>query len=142
MDIKLFFSKLLAWLHSSELFERPRKKIPGKWLLYEYFVDAEQELLHFTEADLKTEKHSLDIVFEKDGGFVLSSTVLIKCIANMEEGSWRVSRNFMTLVSAEDHSDSIEFQIAFEKGNLKMLKKNVAGKIEFFGFFRKLVPKS
>jgi hypothetical protein len=32
----------------------------------------------------------------------------------------------------------MEYQFAVEKGNLRLLKKDFTGKIELFGFFRKV----
>ncbi|MCY1721537.1 DUF5004 domain-containing protein [Prolixibacteraceae bacterium Z1-6] len=137
MAAKSFLLKITDWLQSTEMFERPRKKLPGKWILFEYFVDKGEELLHFQEDDLKKYQESFTIEFESDEQFLLESTISIKLVQNIKHGSWSVSRNFVSLIHPENFRDSIEFQFAFDRGNLKMLKKDAAGKIEFFGIFRK-----
>uniref|UniRef100_UPI00321650EC hypothetical protein n=1 Tax=uncultured Draconibacterium sp. TaxID=1573823 RepID=UPI00321650EC len=137
MATKTFFFRIADWLSSTELFERPGRKIPGGWHLYEYFVDKGEELLHFQEEDLKKRNEELIIDFGGGGVFSIISTMPIDLVQDLKKGNWSVSRNFITLIHPTNFRKSIEFQFAFEKGNLKMLKKDVAGKIEFFGLFRK-----
>lgn len=122
----------------TEMFERPSKKIPGKWRLYEYYLDGDRELLHFEEAALKENRQGFEIEFEAEGKFLQEVTVPVEILENLENGTWSISRNFITLLHPENFRNNIEFQFAFEKGNLKLLKKDKLGKIEFFGFFRKV----
>lgn len=140
MTAKSFFLKIGVWLQSTELFERPRKKLPGKWQLFEYFVDEKAELLHFEEKDLKASKQFFDLEFLEQN-YSRQSNIPIPLIENSKSGKWSTSKNFVTLLDEENFRESTEFQFAFEKGNLKLLKKNAFGKIEFFGFFRKLHSK-
>lgn len=138
MATKSFFSKITNWLQSTELFECPRKKIPGKWQLYEYFVDEEAELVHLQEAELKAQKMSFEIEFSEKEGFIPTSNMPIPIIQNLKNGEWSVAKNFVTLIDLENFRNNIDFQFAFEKENMKLLKKDSFGKIEFFGFFRRL----
>jgi hypothetical protein len=140
MTAKSFFLKIGVWLQSTELFERPRKKLPGKWQLFEYFVDEKAELLHFEEKDLKASKQFFDLEFLEQN-YSRQSNIPIPLIENSKSGKWSTAKNFVTLLDEENFRESTEFQFAFEKGNLKLLKKNAFGKIEFFGFFRKLHSK-
>jgi len=136
MTVKSFFLKVSNWLQSTEMFERPRKKLPGEWRLYEYYVDEGNELLHFKEEALKKMNYTFNIEFIEDQ-YTRHSNIPIPLIQNSKNGKWSVSKNFVTLLDEQNFRDSTEFQFAFEKGNLKLLKKNAFGKIEFFGFFRK-----
>ncbi|WP_346861552.1 hypothetical protein [uncultured Draconibacterium sp.] len=140
MTTKSFFLKIGGWLQATEMFERPRKKLPGKWQLYEYFVDEKEELLHFEEKELKARSQLFELEFSEQS-YSRQSNIPISLIQNSKNGKWSVAKNFVTLLDAENFRDSIEFQFAFEKGNLKLLKKNAFGKIEFFGFFRKINSK-
>jgi hypothetical protein len=55
----------------------------------------------------------------------------------MMTGNWKRSKNYLTLSDSRNPGHTLEFQFAFEKENLKLLKKDSGGKIEIFGFFRK-----
>lgn len=136
MTAKSFLSKFYLWLSSPEVFGSVTKKIPGKWHLYEYYMDSENDLLHVKESDLKSMNESLFIAFSEDRKFELSARLPVPFLGAINEGSWDVQRNFITLIDANEFRNNIEFQFAFEKGNLKLLKKDKAGKIEFFGFLK------
>ncbi|WP_346856748.1 hypothetical protein [uncultured Draconibacterium sp.] len=140
MTAKSFFLKIGGWLQATEMFERPRKKLPGKWQLFEYFVDEKEELLHFEEKDLKARNQFLEIEFLEQN-YSRQSNIPVSLIENSKSGKWSTAKNFVTLLDEENFRESTEFQFAFEKGNLKLLKKNAFGKIEFFGFFRKINSK-
>ena len=140
MTAKSFFLKISVWLQSTELFERPSKKLPGKWQLYEYFVDDKEELLHYEKKDLEASKQFFEIEF-REQNYSRQSNIPIAIIENSKSGKWSVAKNFVTLLDEENFRESTEFQFAFEKGNLKLLKKNAFGKIVFFGFFRKIQSK-
>ncbi|WP_346862876.1 hypothetical protein [uncultured Draconibacterium sp.] len=140
MTAKLFFLKIGGWLQATEMFERPRKKFPGKWQLFEYFVDEKEELLHFEEKDLKARNQFFEIEFLEQN-YSRQSNIPVSLIESSKSGKWSTAKNFVTLLDEENFRESTEFQFAFEKGNLKLLKKNAFGKIEFFGFFRKINSK-
>ncbi len=137
MEKKSVFSTFLLWLKSSEMFMRPSKLIPGKWNLYEYYYDSSEKLLHFDDKQLNDNNEYWTIEFSEDKfshQYNLPNTVVSK----IENGSWDTSKNYITLIHPVDIRNNVEFQFAIEKGNLKLLKKDDLGKIEFFGFFRKV----
>jgi hypothetical protein len=138
MTKNAFFTKVVGWLQTTEMFERPFKKIPGEWHLFEYYRDEKDELLHFTEDLLKEKLLSAEMRFVNTGTFSLKSNLPIPLFQNKTEGDWSVTKNFITLIDPNTFRNNIEMQFAFEKGNLKLLKKDAFGKIEFFGFFRKI----
>lgn len=141
MIIKSFFSKLKTCLQNTEMFERPIKKLPGRWELYEYFVEVEDELLHFNKADLLQRKDTFVLDISEDGKYQSEATIGIKVVKKLKCGEWDVAKNFITFLVSDNFRDNPEFQFAFEKGNLKLLKKDSFGKIEFFGFLKKIVEK-
>lgn len=137
MSIKAFLSKIGVLLQSTEMFEQPRKKIPGKWQLYEYFVDEKDKLTHFQEGDLLKNKEFFEIEFSEKS-FTYSSNLSVSFVRNIKQGKWDVAKNFVTLIDEDNFRNSNKCQFAFEKGRMKLLKKDSIGNIEFFGFFRKL----
>lgn len=138
MGNNIGFSALFNWLKSTEFFARPSKKIPGKWILKEFYFEPENELLHFSEDQLKNEKLFWELEFSGAGQFIHHSHLSIPLIDNLASGRWSRSRNFITLAHPADSEKSIEFQFAIEKDILKLLKKDSLGQIQFFGFFRKM----
>jgi len=136
MEKKSFFSKISSWLHSTEMFARPSKKLPGTWKLFEYYRDLEDELLHITKEKLTDAQEELTINFTEDGNFIINSDLSVSLIKEIENGEWSISKNFVTIIHPKDFRRNVEFQFAFEKENLKLLKKDRLGNIEFFGFFR------
>lgn len=141
MKLNSFFSKIFGWLQSTEMFARPRKQLSGKWQLFEYYFETEKELNHISEELLKTKKQQWNIEFIEDDKYFQNSNLSIPLISTIENGDWSISKNFITLIHPKNFRKNIEFQFAVEKGNLKLLKKDGLGKIEFFGFFRKHEPK-
>ncbi len=125
-------------LQSTEMFARPSKKIPGKWQLYEYYVDENKELKHIKREQLTSEKQNWNIEFAIDKKYIHNTNIAVSIISNVENGSWHIAKNFITLIHPNDINKNMEFQFAIEEGNLKLLKKDNLGKIEFFGFFKKL----
>jgi hypothetical protein len=136
MENKIF-SSILNWLRSTEMFARPSKQIPGKWQLFEYYMETGNELLHFTEDQLNTEKVFWHIEFKEDDHYSHKCNLPVSFITKLKEGNWSISKNYITFISPEDFRDSIEFQFAIVKGALKLLKKDAFGRIEFFGFFNR-----
>lgn len=138
MAAKSFFQKCKNWLQSTEMFERPQKKLPGRWQLFEYYVDAGEELLHFEEGELKLNKDVMTLGIHDEGQYTNVSTLSIKAIQSLQGGEWSISKNYITFLDPDNFRNHVEFQFAFEKGNLKLLRKDAFGKIEFFGFFKAL----
>lgn len=129
-------SRFVAWLASPEVFGSIAKRIPGEWVLFEYYFDEKEELVHKIESDLKQNNESLQLNFLAEEKFTVNSKLVVSVFDRLQKGSWSVHRNYITLIDASDFRNNLEFQFAFEKENLKLLKKDKMGKIEFFGFFR------
>jgi hypothetical protein len=138
MGNKIGFSALFNWLKSTEMFARPSKKIPGKWILNEFYFEPENELVHIGEERLKNENLFWELEFAVTDQFIHHSNLSIPFIDNLASGRWSRSRNLITLTHPPDSTKSIEFQFAIEKETLKLLKKDSLGRIQFFGFFRKM----
>ena len=136
MAEKTVFSNFMNWLGTTEMFARPSKQLPGKWQLFEYYIDSDHELLNFKEESLKNTKMSMTIEFNENGKFVRDSNLPIIIIQNIEAGEWNISRNYVRLIHPTNFRNNVEFQFAFERGNLKLLKKDALGMIEFFGSFK------
>ena len=137
MEKKSIFSTLFDWLRSTEMFARPSKKIPGKWQLYEYYTEPDKKLVNIKEKQLIKENLFFEIGFYDKGKYAQKTNLSIPIISHIENGTWSISKNYITLIHPEDFRKNIEFQFAFENGNLKLLNRDTLGKIEFFGFFRR-----
>jgi len=138
MEKKTVFSAFLSWLGSSEMFARPVKRLPGKWLLFEYYIDSRDGLLNFKEDMLKEHNQQLEIHLDETNKLVVQSNLPVSLFQEITKGEWGVVKNFITFIHPDDYRKNVEFQFAFEKNNLKLLKKDGFGKIEFFGFFKKV----
>lgn len=136
MEKKSAFATLFDWIKSTELFERPSKKIPGKWKLYEYYIEPEDQLLNFKEERISKENILFEIEFQENGNYIQNNNMNVPLISKIENGNWSTSKNFITLINPNDFRNNTEFQFAFEEGKLKLLKREITGKIEFFGFFK------
>jgi len=131
------FSSVFSWLKSTEMFARPSKQLPGKWQLFEYYIEEGDELNHFTEDQLKVGDLFWNIEFKEDENYTHKCNLPVSLITEMKDGKWNISKNYIAFLSPENFRDSIEFQFAIEKGTLKLLKKDAFGRIEFFGFFNR-----
>ena len=129
-------SRFTSWLASPEIFGSITKKIPGDWQLFEYYYDLKEDLIHWKEEDLKKNNESLQFLLSEEKQFSVKGNLPLTVFTNVTDGKWSVSRNFITLIDPDNFKNNLEFQFAFEKENLKLLKKDKMGKIEFFGFFR------
>lgn len=138
MANKIKFSVILNWLKSTEMFARPSKQIPGKWQLTEYYIEADSELRNITETQLKAENELWYIEFTEEKKYAQQCNLSVSLVSKIKDGNWNISKNYITLSSFENSGSNIEFQFAIEKEQLKLLKKDEKGRIEFFGFFRKL----
>jgi len=140
MEKKSVFSVFRNWLSTTEMFARSSKKLPGKWKLFEYFFDSETELVNIKEQQLKAENQYMELEFE-EGYFKLKSNLSLPLVQDIENGNWNITKNFITLMQPKDFRKNVEFQLAIDKGVLKLLRKDAFGKIEFFGFLRKVDSK-
>lgn len=131
------FSKIVNWLQSTEMFARPSKQLPGNWQLFEYYIEEGNDLLNINESRLKEKNEFWDFEFTAENKYFHQCNLPVAQISKINNGNWSISKNFITLSSSENFRDSVEFQFAIEKKNLKLLKKDDLGRIEFFGFFRK-----
>ncbi len=136
---KNIFSVFLKWLKSTEMFARPSKKIPGKWELFEYYIESGKELHNFKKTQLKENNEFWKIEFTNECEFIHENNLPVWQITKVKGGSWNISKNFIKLTSSENIMNYIEFQFAVEKETLKFLKKDALGRIEFFGFFNRVV---
>ena len=136
MKSKSAISRFVAWLASPEVFGSIVKKIPGEWILFEYYFDEGKELVHKVEKDIKQSDESLQLRLNSEEKFSLNSKLTVSVFDQLQKGGWSVHRNYITLIDSSDFRNNLEFQFAFEKENLKLLKKDKFGNIEFFGFFR------
>lgn len=125
-------------MQSSEIFARPSKQITGKWQLFEYYFEQGKELHHITGDQLKAGKQHWNIEFAEEEKYLHNSNLSVSLISAIDNGVWSISRNFVTLINPHDFRNNVEFQFAIEKGDLKLLKKDKLGNIEFFGFFKRL----
>lgn len=138
MEKRSLISKFINWLKNTEMFERPAKKIPGKWQLIEYYSEPGSELVHVTQNQLNDKNQLWEIEFMENQKFVHRWNIPNKCVSEIEDGTWSISRNYVTIIHPADFRKNAEFQFAFEGELLKLLKKNTFGKIDFFGFFKRL----
>lgn len=120
------------------MFARPSKLLPGKWQLFEYYVDEGEDLLNFKEEKLKEKQEGWMIEFAADEKFTHQGKLSVDLISGIENGVWSISRNYVTIIHPTNFRNNVEFQFAIEKNQLKLLKKDAFGKIEFFGFFKRL----
>ncbi|QGY46325.1 hypothetical protein GM418_22470 [Maribellus comscasis] len=141
MHSKINFSGLIKWLGSTEMFARPSKKLPGKWLLFEFYHEPENELIHISKDQLKAENFFWEIEFDGNENYSHNTNLDVPLISKIVDGTWSRTRNFITLVHPNNFRDNVEFQFAIERENLKLLKKDALGRIEFFGFFQRELAK-
>jgi hypothetical protein len=137
MQKRINLSGIWKWLGATEMFARPSKKLPGKWVLFEFYTEPGKELIHKTTEQLKAEKIFWEIEFNTEEKYIHHSNLNVPVIEKITDGTWSRSKNFITLLHPDNFRDNVEFQFAIEKDNLKLLKKDSLGRIEFFGFFRK-----
>jgi hypothetical protein len=137
MKMRSILSDFLNWLRSTEMFARPAKKLPGKWILWEYYTEPGKELIHVEEEQLKAQQLFWEAEFTVDEKFFHKTNLVVPLLSDISNGSWGRTKNYITIIHPEDFRKNVEFQFAIDKEDLKLLKKDAFGKIEFFGFFRK-----
>ncbi len=119
------------------MFARPSKQIPGLWHLVEYYEETDEGLQNIKESQLKSENKYWNIEFKGDNNFTHYSNLSVLLISEIRNGNWNISKNFITLNSVQNSGNIIEFQFAVTNDQLKLLKKDASGRIEFFGFFNR-----
>lgn len=132
-----FISLLNRWFNLSDIFYDPDKKLIGSWQLFEFYTEPEDNLLHFTQRRLKEENLFMEIEFTENGHFHFHSNMPLPGLIHTPDLEWSRSRNFITVRNSGNPENGIEFQFAFQKNHLRLLNKDVAGRIIFFGFFTK-----
>lgn len=120
------------------MFARPSIQLPGKWQLFEYYTEKSGELVNVKEDRLKQQKIFWEIELGENGDFRQQTNSPFGFLENIGASQWSLSNNYITFIHPSDFRKNEEFQFAVEKGNLKLLKKDFAGRIDLFGFFRKL----
>lgn len=138
MRLQNIFTSVILWLKTSEMFARPSKQLPGKWRLFEYYTEKNGELVNVKETQLKQQDIFWEIEFGENGDFRQQTNSPTGFIENSGTNQWSLSKNYITFMNPADFRKNEEFQFAVEKGTLRLLKKDFTGKIELFGFFRKL----
>lgn len=119
------------------MFARPVKQLPGKWRLFEYYLDEPKGLKHVDEQKLKVDNENWQIEFLKENRFSQEKNLQV-AVLEVKNGNWECKGNFIRFAGSENNPGEDEFQFAIDKGVLKLLKKNKNGNIDFFGFFRRL----
>jgi hypothetical protein len=138
MRLHAIFASFVQWLKTTEMFARPSKQLPGKWQLFEYYTEKSGELVNVKEGELKQRDIFWEIEFDENGEFSQQTNSPSGFIENTGANQWSLSKNYITFLHPADFRKNEEFQFAVEKGNLRLLKKDFTGRIELFGFFRKV----
>lgn len=138
MKNECVFSKIRDWLKSTELFSRPSLEVPGVWHLFEYYAEPEGHLVHFIEGDM-VEKHLYwEIALDSEGRFRQKSNLPIQLFPGNGICNWHIKSNFIILSHPQTREKGEKYQFAMDRRVLKLLKKDSSGRIEIFGFFRKV----
>jgi len=138
MNIESHFSNFISWLGNTELFERPLRQIPGKWQLYEYYIEPENRLIHFKEDQLINENLYWEIEFAEEEQLFQKTNILLPFSNETGELKWKRSGIYITFIDSGSSWENIQFRYAVAKSELRLLKKDTSGKIEFFGFFKRI----
>lgn len=119
----------------------PEKKIMGSWKLFEYYTEPDKELIHFAEQELRANDRFMEIHFMPEGECTINGNFELPELPQRKKSfEWEKRRNYISFSNPESNEPEVIFQFAVEKNILKLLKKNKAGKIQFFGFFKKPIP--
>ncbi len=135
MKIKSILADLFNWMQTTEMFVSQGKRLPGKWILKEYYTETENELIHVQEAKLEELHCFWKVEFSEDGKYWQDMNLTVPLLVNLLNGEWSRVKNYITIMHPEDYRKNVEFQFAINKNELRLLKKDISGKIEFFGFF-------
>jgi len=137
MGCWISIDSVTRWWKSLEMFSRPVSLIPGRWQLFEYYTEPEGELLNIKEDQLKNKNGFWIIEFRENGEFMQTSSLPVRFMEDIPVCKWRLQRNFLKMIHPDNQNYYEEFQFAVERGLLKLLKKDINGRIKFFGFFKK-----
>lgn len=138
MENKISFKKIQNWLKTGELFARPSKMLPGKWQLFEYYYESGADLINIKEAELQLSKNTMLIEFYMDNVLTINENLKIEIFRNFKKGNWFRKRNFVTFTNNEKQEKYLTFQFDAGSEQLKLLKKDKKGRIDFFGFFKRI----
>lgn len=136
MYIKLSLSLFKSWVNSFIAPVRPKMTLTGLWILYEYYYEPEDELLHIKEEQLLKGNIHWEIEFDNRGIFRQKSNLPVKFFTNEKIYFWSLSQNFLNIITPEKDQKEV-FQFALTKNQLRLLQKDQSGRIVFFGFFKK-----
>ena len=131
------FAALIQWITSAGLSFRPSRQIPGKWKLYEYYTEKDNELINLKEEQIVKCRQYWELYFETNGQLEQKTNLPVVFLSKAKRVKWHTSRNYIKLMDADERDQKVDFQYAVAGENLKLLKKDEKGRIEFFGFFRK-----
>jgi len=135
MCAKFSLSPFKKWLKSVIIPVTPGMIMPGRWVMYEYYSEPDDELMHITEEELLREKLYWEIEFDQGGIFRQKSNIAVKFLEHEKDLSWNISRNYLDI---ESKARRERFQFALVKDHIRLLQKERTGRIVFFGFFKKL----
>jgi hypothetical protein len=138
MEYKISFKKIGNWLKTGEIFARPSKMLPGKWQLFEYYYDSGADLINIKETELQLSKNKMLIEFNADNILIINENLKLEIFRNFEMGNWLRKRNFVTFINNGKHEENLTFQFDAGSEQLKLLKKDAKGRIDFFGFFKRI----
>jgi hypothetical protein len=138
MENKISFKKIGNWLKTGELFARPSKMLHGKWQLFEYYYDSGADLVNIKETELQLSKNTMLIEFNADNILIINENLKLEIFRNFEMGNWLRKRNFVTFTNSGKHEEHLTFQFDAGSEQLKLLKKDAKGRIDFFGFFKRI----
>lgn len=138
MNQTSLFRSLLSWVNKKYIYINPSFQLPGKWRLFEYYSEPGGSLVNVKEEQIKKEDQYLEIGFRREGKLEWVANLPVQFLDGASSYTWRSSRNFIILFQADDSRKKVKLQFAIVKEELKLLKKNQDGRIEFFGFFSKV----
>ncbi len=116
---------------------RKNNSFQGRWELFEYYLDEGNDLIHIEEIQLKSSNQEWILEFKENGQFKSSSTLDIPVIKKIEATRWLKKGRMLHLIFPANNQINMCFQYAFDKGTMKLLKKDKSGKIEVFAFFKR-----
>jgi hypothetical protein len=131
-------SKLFQSIRAKIAEYKKNNSLPGSFKLFEYYTDRGKELINVKENDIAAKGLFWDLIFNETGTYQSKANLDIPLVSGLKPGEWSKNKNFVTLSQPHDFRSNIEFQFAFDHGNLKLLKKDDFGNIIVFAFFKRL----
>jgi nucleoid-associated protein YejK len=120
------------------MFARPSKMLPGKWQLVEYYYESDNELINLKEAELLQRNFLMQIQLNNDNSLIINENLDLDIFLDYNKGGWLRKRNFVSFVNNGKQEKYLTFQFDAGVDLLKLLKKDDKGKIDFFGFFKRI----